>query len=81
MKRHLKPLLLVELAESKLADCAEQQMPSPEWVKLVAPPDPMSYDEALLLTRQSEDEWLAWVPDHGEVTLHVSEFYFPHDWN
>lgn len=81
MKRHLKPMRLIELTESEWANPVKQQGQSAEWVQLVAPPDPMCYDQALLLTRESEDEWLAWVPDYGEVTLHISEFYFPHELN
>jgi hypothetical protein len=84
MKRHLKPLQLIEFSElgpngSKLASHLEQQGRSARWVQLVVLPDSFSYDQALLLHRQSEDEWLAWVPDYGEVTLHVSEFYFSHE--
>lgn len=44
------------------------------WVSLLEPPSAFSYDEALLLCQQSEDEWLAWVPEHGEVVLHVNQF-------
>ena len=44
------------------------------WVSLLEPPSQYSYDEALLLCQQSEDEWLAWVPEHGEVVLHVNQF-------
>lgn len=44
------------------------------WVSLLEPPSAFSYDEALLLCQQSEEEWLAWVPDHGEVVLHVNQF-------
>lgn len=57
------------------------ELPDPVWVKLAVLPNPYSSDEALLLCRQSEDEWIAWVPDHGEVVLHVSEFYFDSAWN
>ena len=46
------------------------------WVKLVAPLNPYCHDEALLLCQASDSEgnWIAWVPDHGEAILHVSQF-------
>ncbi len=44
------------------------------WVKLLNQLSPFSYEEALLLCQASEFEWIAWVPDHGEVTLHESQF-------
>lgn len=82
MKRYLKPLALVEFTDSGLADQAgmASQMAA-QWVQLTVLPDPFSDNEALLLTKLSEDEWIAWVPNYGEVTLHTSEFYFPHEWN
>ncbi|OCQ96550.1 hypothetical protein BCD64_01225 [Nostoc sp. MBR 210] len=43
------------------------------WVRLAELPSPYSYDEALLLCQISADEWLAWVPDHGEVTLRLTQ--------
>lgn len=82
MKRRL-PLPLVELSASSTQNRA-QPLPSQlsnQWVQLISPPDAFSYEQALLLVKQSEDEWLAWVPDYGEVTLHISEFFFPHEWN
>ena len=45
------------------------------WVQLLELPNPYSHDEALLLCQQSEDEWVAWIPDHGEAVLHTSQFY------
>lgn len=51
------------------------------WVKLAALPNPYSHDQAMLLCRHSNDEWLAWIPDQGEAVLHQSEFYFDADWN
>jgi hypothetical protein len=44
------------------------------WVQLLELPNPYSHDEALLLCQQSEDEWVAWIPDHGEAVLHTSQF-------
>lgn len=45
-----------------------------EWVKLLDLPHSLSHDEALLLCPQSDSEWVAWVPNFGEVVLHVSQF-------
>jgi hypothetical protein len=45
------------------------------WVQLLETPSLFSHDEALLLCQQSRDEWVAWIPNHGEVVLHVSQFY------
>ena len=42
---------------------------SHQWVKLLELPHPLSYDEALLLCPQSEDEWVVWIPDCGEAIL------------
>ncbi|GAB4366933.1 MAG: hypothetical protein Kow00121_04780 [Elainellaceae cyanobacterium] len=60
-----------------------QQEPSTPsvWVKLAVMPSAYSHDSALLLCRHSDDQWLAWIPDHGEAILHVSEFYFESEWN
>ena len=44
------------------------------WVKLLELPSTFSFDEALLLCQNSEDEWVAWIPGHGEAVLHVSQF-------
>ncbi|MBW4624925.1 MAG: hypothetical protein KME49_05300 [Brasilonema octagenarum HA4186-MV1] len=46
------------------------------WVKLLELPNPYSFDEALLLCHVSSQEWLAWIPDHGEVQLHMSKFSY-----
>jgi hypothetical protein len=45
------------------------------WVKLNGVPSDYSFDEALLLCQQDSTQWLAWVPDHGEVVLNRSDFY------
>ncbi|KYC43349.1 hypothetical protein WA1_11785 [Scytonema hofmannii PCC 7110] len=44
------------------------------WVKLIELPSPYSFDEALLLCQVSQDEWLAWIPDHGEAVLNNRQF-------
>jgi hypothetical protein len=50
------------------------QYESSTWVHLLESPSPLAYQEALLLCQHSEDEWVAWIPDHGEAVLHISQF-------
>ncbi len=45
------------------------------WVKLSQLPSPYSFNEALLLCQVSFDEWLAWIPDYGEICLNVAQFH------
>lgn len=52
-----------------------QKFATSGWVKLLQLTNPFSFEEALLLCPVSEDEWLAWIPDHGEAVLHIREFY------
>jgi hypothetical protein len=42
------------------------------WVKLWQLPSPFSFEEALLLCPLSHDQWLAWIPDHGEAVLRIN---------
>jgi hypothetical protein len=44
------------------------------WVQLVDPPTAFSFDQALLLCQCSDDQWLAWIPDYGEILLSTSDF-------
>lgn len=46
------------------------------WVKLLELKSEFSFDEALLLCQHSEDEWLAWIPDHGEAVLNAKQFCY-----
>ena len=82
MGHYLQPLTLTTQQNRTLASHSiATRLPDSVWVKLATLPNPYSHDEALLLCRQSEDEWLAWIPDQGEIVLHVSEFYFDSAWN
>jgi hypothetical protein len=47
------------------------------WVKLFNPPTAFSFDEAWLLCECSEEKWLAWIPDYGEILLSTNEFCNP----
>lgn len=53
---------------------SRQPYKASSWVHLLEPLNPFSFDEALLLCQYSEDEWIAWIPDHGETILHASQF-------
>ncbi len=53
---------------------AEQEFQASTWVQLREPPSPYSHDEALLLCQHSDTEWMVWIPDHGEMILHRSQF-------
>ena len=44
------------------------------WVKLFNPPTAFSFDEAWLLCQGSDEQWLAWIPDYGEILLNTDEF-------
>lgn len=53
---------------------SQQELKADTWVHLLELPSPFSFDEALLLCQISEDEWVAWIPDHGEAVLHNRQF-------
>ncbi|MGJ5628254.1 hypothetical protein [Nostoc sp. CALU 1950] len=53
-----------------------QQLRASTWVNLLLLPNPFSFDEALLLCPVSADEWLAWIPDHGEAILNIRQFSY-----
>jgi hypothetical protein len=44
------------------------------WVQLQSTPTDYSADQALLLCKCDYGYWVAWVPEFGEIFLHVSEF-------
>ena len=44
------------------------------WVKLLWLPITYCSDEALLICQHSEQQWLAWIPDYGEVLLDRGQF-------
>ncbi|MCU0549679.1 MAG: hypothetical protein MUC48_10060 [Leptolyngbya sp. Prado105] len=53
--------------------CAPRFMPS-MWVQLLNPPTAYSFDQGWLLCQVSENQWLAWVPEYGELLLKTDEF-------
>ena len=69
-----KPDFAVQTTRRKLEGL--QQFPTFTWVNLLQLPNSFSFDEALLLCPISEDEWLAWIPDHGEAVLNIGQFSY-----
>ncbi|QMS87657.1 hypothetical protein HUN01_08720 [Nostoc edaphicum CCNP1411] len=53
-----------------------QNLEGLNWVNLLRLPNPFSFDEALLLCPVSADEWLVWIPDHGEAILNIRQFSY-----
>ncbi len=49
------------------------EIPPSTWVRLSQRPTPFSSDEALILCQCAENQWLAWVPDYGEITLSAND--------
>ncbi len=50
--------------------------PKPEsntWVQLLMQ-ERFDDEEALLLCQESEDQWVAWIPSHGETRLDIGQF-------
>ncbi len=45
-----------------------------QWVQLRDRCSEYSFDQALLMCETSKGDWIAWVPDHGEVTLARYQF-------
>ncbi len=45
------------------------------WVNLRELPNPYSHDEALLLCQNADNQWIAWIPDHGETILYRHQFF------
>jgi hypothetical protein len=63
-----------EFTPSSSLLCPSYSLETNKWVKLIELPSPYSFDEALLLCQISEDEWSAWIPDHGEAILKSNQF-------
>ena len=60
---------------NKLITTSPKQKFQPDtWVQLLELPSEYSFAEALLLCQHSPDEWVAWIPDHGEAVLKESQF-------
>ncbi len=62
-----------ELTWQSSAIAPREELAPSTWVKLRQPPNPFASDEALLLCQTSDHQWLAWVPDYGELVIDVEE--------
>ncbi|GAC1467255.1 MAG: hypothetical protein NVS2B14_16120 [Chamaesiphon sp.] len=69
-----KPEVSVQRHSDKVYWSTQREYKASTWVQLLQLPSSFSFDEALLLCQHSEDEWLAWIPDHGEAVLNTSQF-------
>jgi hypothetical protein len=56
----------------KYAESMPKFQPS-SWVKLLHSPTAFSFDEAWLLCECGDNEWLAWIPDYGELVVRSEE--------
>lgn len=45
-----------------------------QWVQVLDLPNPFSSNQALLLCPCGPDQWVTWVPDHGEAVLSRRQF-------
>lgn len=70
--RGLKMKIEYQNVKAFLTDSGDYQ-PS-TWVKLNEIPHQMSFDEALLLCQESDQQWWVWIPDFGQVLLPTSQF-------
>lgn len=60
---------------SVIGELGEHQKLQPgRWVQLLELPSSLSFDEALLLCQSSDDQWVVWIPEHGEATLRNHQF-------
>ncbi|HEY9612130.1 hypothetical protein [Allocoleopsis sp.] len=68
------PLDTLSWSTKHYLEQSHQEFHASTWVQLLELPSPFSFDEALLLCQHSDEQWLAWIPDYGEIVLHTSQF-------
>jgi uncharacterized protein YqcC (DUF446 family) len=61
------------LQTKSLSVTETQALESGQWVQLKEVPSAFAQDEALLLCEISQNQWLTWVPNHGEYLLELSK--------
>lgn len=64
----------VEWSNQSHLKSSQQEFQIGTWVHLLELPSAFSFDEALLLCQVSEDQWAAWIPNHGEAVLYTHQF-------
>jgi len=47
---------------------------SGDWVSLFTLPSEYAHDEALLLCEIDDENWVTWIPNHGEAQLCLRQF-------
>jgi hypothetical protein len=68
--------LTVASLQAKSVPTAVGFQPQPNtWVQLRDRISPHSFDQALLLCEESNQQWVAWIPDFGEAVLSRHQFY------
>lgn len=71
----VQPPINLDWSNNKFYYTSSQHELEPDtWVQLLELPSTYSFDQALLLCQVAEDEWLAWIPDHGETVLSAKQF-------
>ncbi len=77
MQVDIKPARDWRIAFFYLTENRETKRPACEpdmWVKLLETPNPYSFDEALLLCKDSDNKWLVWIPNYGQAILETHQF-------
>ncbi|MGI0486794.1 hypothetical protein ACN4EK_15240 [Pantanalinema rosaneae CENA516] len=75
MKLESEFQLYLQRRQLEQALSADGDLARSSWVRLVQPLSAVSADQALLLCPASEHQWVAWIPDYGEVLLDTDQFY------
>lgn len=71
----MQTVLAAPLAQEQAQILCAPRIEANIWVRLLQKPSPYDFDEALLLCQVSNDEWLAWIPEYGQIQLKVHQFH------
>ncbi len=66
------PILPLATSTAEFAEFTPQEN---LWVKLREPLSDFSSDEALLLCKEADGQWVSWVPDFGVAVLGRHQYY------
>ena len=61
-------------AQPSAACFTQRAIDTSTWVQLLQPPSAYSSDEALLICPIDDNQWLAWIPDYGDIVLEYGQF-------
>ncbi len=70
----LSPTPTSPYCEPEMARTPAPAFAAGQWVQLLTLPNPLSSDQALLLCPCGADQWVTWVPDHGEAVVSRRQF-------